>query len=205
MNKPCPSMDRRRHGIADCASPVLKGLTPPRIWKRFHGISWASLIGSVFRANPAWNAKISSASTARFSPGSQGHRQTCRKRRSHSRRWPILAIPIALSPMRAARKFRKNRWYAMTRLDENRGKSAARQKVRRGHHQDFQPRYLGQSQPDHVPRFLQRQDQRPARDGCHQKTKNWLKNDFDFAWRYVSPQFRKEQMIRFDTVAAIRR
>jgi malate/lactate dehydrogenase len=68
----------------------------------------------------------------------------------------------------------KNRFFAMTALDENRAKIAARPKSRRGRHRRHQPRHLGQSQRHDVSRFLQRQNQRPARARCHQGHREWL-------------------------------
>ena len=58
----------------------------------------------------------------------------------------------------------RDRWFAMTRLDENRAKSQLAQKGRRGRHRRHQPGDLGQPFRHAVSRFLQCENQWPTRD-----------------------------------------
>ena len=121
----------------------------------FRGIHWALLIGSVSR-KPGMERKDLLAINGKIFTG-QG--RALQKNASPDVRILVVGNPCntnCLIAMQSAPEIPRERWFAMTRLDENRAK-AQLAKSRSRHQRRFQSRRLGQSQPDHVPRFLSRQ------------------------------------------------
>ena len=109
--------------LQDCAFPLLQGMVPTTdLDEGFKDVNWALLVGSV-PGRPAWSARISSASMARSSPVRARPSPATPPRMCASSSSAIPATQTASSPCRTLRSIPADRWFAMTKLDENRAKT----------------------------------------------------------------------------------
>ena len=115
--------------LDDCAFPLLKGIVPTaNLDEGFAGVNWALLVGAC-RARPAWSARICSASTARFS---SARARPSQKNAASDVRILVVGNPCntnCLIAMNNAPDVPSDRFFAMTRLDENRAKSQLAKKA----------------------------------------------------------------------------
>ena len=146
--------------LDDCAFPLLKGIVPTAdLDEGFRGVNWALLVGSVPRKAGMERKDLLGINGKIFI----GQGQAIEKNAASDVRMLVVGNPCntnCLIAMNNAKGVPADRWFAMTRLDENRAKSQLRRKagvdVTRGH----QHGHLGQPFRHAISRFLQRQDQR---------------------------------------------
>ena len=162
--------------LDDCAFPLLKGLVPTsNLDEGFKGVNWALLVGAVPRKAGMERKDLLGINGKIFT----GQGNAIAKNAASDIRVLVVGNPCNTNSLIAANNapgVPKNRFFAMTALDENRAKIAARAKGQRGCHRRHEPRHLGQSQRHDVSRFLQHQDQRPPRCRKSSATANgWKK------------------------------
>ena len=156
MKKPWP----RSHGVCmeldDCAFPLLKGIVPTsNLDEGFKGVNWALLVGAVPRKAGMERKDLLGINGKIFT----GQGNAIAKNAASDVRVLVVGNPCNTNSLIAANNapgVPKDRFFAMTALDENRAKSQLAQKGRRGRHRRHQPRHLGQPQRHDVSRFLQR-------------------------------------------------
>jgi malate dehydrogenase len=115
--------------LEDCASPALQKLVATAdLEEGFRGINWALLIGSVSR-KPGMERKDLLAINGRIFTG-QG--QALQKHAAKDVRILVVGNPCntnCLIAMNSAPEIPAQRWFAMTRLDENRAKAQLAKKA----------------------------------------------------------------------------
>jgi malate dehydrogenase len=115
--------------LEDCASPALQKLTATSdLAEGFGGINWALLIGSVSR-KPGMERKDLLAINGKIFTG-QG--QALQKHAAKDIRILVVGNPCntnCLIAKHSAPEIPANRWFAMTRLDENRAKAQLARKA----------------------------------------------------------------------------
>ncbi len=115
--------------LEDCASPALQKLTATSdLAEGFGGINWALLIGSVSR-KPGMERKDLLAINGKIFTG-QG--QALQKFAAKDIRILVVGNPCntnCLIARHSAPEIPANRWFAMTRLDENRAKAQLAKKA----------------------------------------------------------------------------
>ena len=148
--------------LDDGAHPLLVGIEATSDLKTaFDGASWALLVGSIPR-----KAGMERGDLLKSTAGSSSRRArrstTTRRRRARARRRQPVQHQLPDRPVSNAPDVPADRWFAMTRLDENRAKTQLAKKAgvqnRRGHER----RDLGQPLGDAVPRLRARPDRRQA-------------------------------------------
>ena len=163
--------------LDDCAFPLLKGIVPTsNLDEGFKGVNWALLVGAVPRKAGMERKDLLGINGKIFT----GQGQAIAKNAASDVRVLVVGNPCNTNSLIAANNapgVPKNRFFAMTALDENRAKTQLAQKAGVDVTAVSQPRHLGQPQRHDVPRFLQREDFRPARPRRHQG-RSWLKGDF---------------------------
>ena len=163
--------------LQDCASPVLKGLNATsKLEEGFNGISWALLIGSVSR-KPGMERKDLLGINGKIFTG-QG--QAIAKHAAKDVRVLVVGNPCntnCLIAMRSAPEVPQERWFAMTRLDENRGKAQLAKKSGADITTVSNLAIWGNHSPTMFPDFYNAKiGGQPAMDVI--KDENWLKTDF---------------------------
>src|SRR5690349_17636846 len=117
--------------LDDCAFPLLKGIVPTSsLEEGFRGVNWALLVGSVPRKQGMERKDLLGINGKIFI----GQGQAIEKNASSDVRVLVVGNPCntnCLIAMNNARGVSADRWFAMTRLDENRAKTqlAKRAKV----------------------------------------------------------------------------
>src|SRR5437899_5427580 len=115
--------------LDDCAFPLLKGLVPTsNLDEGFRGINWALLVGSVSR-KPGMERKDLLGINGKIFTG-QG--QAIQKNAAKDVRILVVGNPCntnCLIGMNAASDIPRDRWFAMTRLDENRARTQLARKA----------------------------------------------------------------------------
>jgi malate dehydrogenase len=115
--------------LDDCAFPLLKGVVATSsLDEGFRGVNWALLVGSVPRKAGMERKELLGINGRIF----VGQGQAIEKNASSDVRILVVGNPCntnCLIAMRNARKVPSNRWFAMTRLDENRAKSQLARKA----------------------------------------------------------------------------
>ena len=115
--------------LEDCGSPVLRKLTATAdLNEGFRDINWALLVGSVSR-KPGMERKDLLAINGKIFTG-QG--QALQKNAARDVRILVVGNPCntnCLIAMNSAPEIPANRWFAMTRLDENRAKAQLAKKA----------------------------------------------------------------------------
>jgi malate dehydrogenase len=109
--------------LHDCAFPLLKGITPTAdLDEGFRDVNWALLVGSVPRKAGMERKDLLGINGKIFI----GHGQAIEKNASADVRTLVIGNPCntnCLIAMNNAKQIPPDRWFAMTRLDENRAKA----------------------------------------------------------------------------------
>lgn len=115
--------------LHDCAFPLLKGVVPTaNLDEGFRGVNWALLVGSVPRKAGMERKDLLGINGKIFI----GQGQAIERNGASDVRVLVVGNPCntnCLIAMNNARKVPKDRFFAMTRLDENRAKSQLAQKA----------------------------------------------------------------------------
>jgi malate dehydrogenase len=109
--------------LEDCASPLLKRIVPTAdLNEGFRGVNWALLVGSVPRKQGMERKDLLGINGKIFT----GQGQAIAKNAASDVRVLVVGNPCntnCLIAMNNARDVPSDRWFAMTRLDENRAKA----------------------------------------------------------------------------------
>jgi malate dehydrogenase len=115
--------------LHDCAFPLLKGVVPTaNLDEGFRGVNWALLVGSVPRKAGMERKDLLGINGKIFI----GQGQAIERNAAGDVRVLVVGNPCntnCLIAMNNARKIPRDRFFAMTRLDENRAKSQLAQKA----------------------------------------------------------------------------
>src|SRR6201988_3920726 len=115
--------------LEDCAFPLLKGVVPTaNLDEGFRGVNWALLVGSVPRKAGMERKDLLGINGKIFI----GQGQAIQKNAASDVRVHVVGNPCntnCLIAMNNAKEVPRDRWFAMTRLDENRAKSQLAQKA----------------------------------------------------------------------------
>src|SRR5580765_3567016 len=115
--------------LDDCAFPLLKGVVPTAsLEEGFRGVNWALLVGSVPRKAGMERKDLLSINGKIF----VGQGQAIEKNAASDIRTLVIGNPCntnCLIAMNNAKSIPRDRWFAMTRLDENRAKAQLAQKA----------------------------------------------------------------------------
>ncbi|MEO8044336.1 MAG: malate dehydrogenase [Spartobacteria bacterium] len=115
--------------LHDCAFPLLKGVTPTAdLDEGFRDVKWALLVGSVPRKAGMERGDLLGINGKIFI----GQGKAIEKRAASDVRVLVVGNPCntnCLIAMNNAKSIPRERWFAMTRLDENRGKAQLAQKA----------------------------------------------------------------------------
>src|SRR3954470_22640397 len=116
--------------LEDCAFPLVKGIVPTaNLDEGFRDVNWALLVGSVPRKQGMERKDLLGINGKIFI----GQGQAIQKNAAKDVRILVVGNPCntnCLIAMSNAADLPKDRWHAMTRLDENRAKSQLAQKAR---------------------------------------------------------------------------
>src|SRR3954465_6219260 len=115
--------------LHDCAFPLLKSITPTAdLGEGFRDVNWALLVGSVPRKAGMERGDLLGINGKIFI----GQGQAIEKNAAPNVRVLVVGNPCntnCLIAMNNAKSIPRDRWFAMTRLDENRGKAQLAQKA----------------------------------------------------------------------------
>lgn len=115
--------------LDDCAFPLLKGVVATaQLEEGFRGVHWALLVGSVPRKQGMERKDLLGINGKIF----VGQGQAIQKNAARDVRIHVVGNPCntnCLIAMNNAREIPPHRWFAMTRLDENRAKSQLAKKA----------------------------------------------------------------------------
>ncbi len=115
--------------LDDCAFPLLKGIVPTaNLDEGFRGVNWALLVGSVPRKAGMERKDLLGINGKIFI----GQGQAIERNAASDVRVLVVGNPCntnCLIAMNNARGVAKDRWFAMTRLDENRAKTQLARKA----------------------------------------------------------------------------
>ncbi len=115
--------------LHDCAFPLLKGITPTAdLAEGFRDVNWALLVGSIPRKAGMERGDLLGINGKIFI----GQGQAIEKNAASDVRVLVVGNPCntnCLIAMNNAKSIPRNRWFAMTRLDENRSKAQLAQKA----------------------------------------------------------------------------
>src|SRR4029077_779451 len=115
--------------LHDCAFPLLKGITPTAdLDEGFRGVNWALLVGSIPRKAGMERGDLLGINGKIFI----GQGQAIEKNAASDVRVLVVGNPCntnCLIAMNNAKSIPRDRWFAMTRLDENRAKAQLAQKA----------------------------------------------------------------------------
>ena len=115
--------------LDDCAFPLLKGIVPTGdLAEGFKGVNWALLVGSVPRKAGMERKDLLGINGKIFT----GQGQAIEKNAAQDVRVLVVGNPCntnCLIAMNNAKGVPSDRWFAMTRLDENRAKSQLAKKA----------------------------------------------------------------------------
>src|SRR5262252_7307878 len=115
--------------LEDCAFPLVKGVVPTaNLDDGFRGVNWALLVGSVPRKAGMERKELLGINGKIFI----GQGQSIQKNAASDIRILVVGNPCntnCLIAMNNARNIPKDRFFAMTRLDENRAKSQLARKA----------------------------------------------------------------------------
>jgi malate dehydrogenase len=115
--------------LHDCAFPLLKGITPTAdLDQGFRGVNWALLVGSIPRKAGMERGDLLGINGKIFI----GQGQAIEKNAASDVRVLVVGNPCntnCLIAMNNAKSIPRDRWFAMTRLDENRSKAQLAQKA----------------------------------------------------------------------------
>lgn len=163
--------------LDDCASTAVHQITATAdLDEGFRGVNWALLIGSVSR-KPGMERKDLLAINGKIFTG-QG--KALQKSAAKDVRILVVGNPCntnCLIAMQSAPEIPKDRWFAMTRLDENRAKAQLARKAGVGVSAVSNLAVWGNHSPTMFPDFYHAKiNGQPATSVI--KDENWLKTDF---------------------------
>jgi malate dehydrogenase len=163
--------------LDDCAFPLLKGIMPTaNVDEGFRGVNWALLIGSVPR-KPGMERKDLLNINGKIFIG-QG--QAIQKNAAKDIRILVVGNPCntnCLIAMSNSPDIPRERWFAMTRLDENRAKTQLAKKSAVDITAVTNLGIWGNHSPTMFPDFYNAKiGGKPATEVI--KDENWLKNEF---------------------------
>ena len=163
--------------LDDCAFPLLRGLVATaNLDEGFAGVNWALLVGSVSR-KPGMERKDLLAINGKIFTG-QG--QALQKNAAQDLRVLVVGNPCntnCLIAMNSAPDVPRDRWTAMTRLDENRAKTQLAKKAGVDVTAISNTAIWGNHSPTMFPDFYNAKiNGKKATDVITDD--NWLKNDF---------------------------
>src|ERR1041385_7471082 len=125
-----PALDGVVMELEDCAFPLLKGVVPTaNLDEGFRGVNWALLVGSVPRKQGMERKDLLGINGKIFI----GQGRAIQKNAARDVRILVFGNPCntnCLIAMNNAKDVPKDRWHAMTRLDQNRAKSQLARKAR---------------------------------------------------------------------------
>src|SRR3989449_6153913 len=115
--------------LDDCAFPLLKGVVPTAsLDEGFRGVNWALLVGSIPRKQGMERKDLLGINGKIFT----GQGQAIQKNAANDVRILVVGNPCntnCLIAMNNSPGVPRDRWYAMTRLDENRAKTQLAKKA----------------------------------------------------------------------------
>src|SRR5687768_3201540 len=163
--------------LDDCAFPLLKGIVPTaNLDEGFRGVNWALLVGSVPRKQGMERKDLLGINGKIFI----GQGQAIQRNAAKDVRILVVGNPCntnCLIAMNNAPDVPKERWHAMTRLDENRAKSQLAQKAKVEVTAVTNVAIWGNHSSTQYPDFYNAQiDGVPATDVI--KDEAWLKGEF---------------------------
>jgi malate dehydrogenase len=163
--------------LEDCAStPAQKLVATADLEEGFRGVNWALLIGSVSR-KPGMERKDLLAINGKIFTG-QG--RALQKNAAKDVRILVVGNPCntnCLIAMQSAPEIPRERWFAMTRLDENRAKAQLAKKAGAGIKAVSNLAIWGNHSPTMFPDFYHAKiNGQPVAAAIQDE--NWLKNEF---------------------------
>ena len=124
-----PALNGVEMELDDCAFPLLKGIVPTaNLDEGFRSVNWALLVGSVPRKQGMERKDLLGINGKIFI----GQGQAIQKNAASDVRIHVVGNPCntnCLIAMNNAKDLPSDRWFAMTRLDENRAKSQIAKKA----------------------------------------------------------------------------
>src|SRR3954467_14841247 len=163
--------------LDDCAFPLLRGITPTAdLDEGFRGVNWALLVGSVPRKAGMERKDLLGINGKIFI----GQGQAIQKNAAADVRVLVIGNPCntnCLIAMNNAKDIPRHRWFAMTRLDENRARAQLAHKAGVKIQSVTNMTIWGNHSSTQYPDFYNAKiDNRSAAEAI--KDENWLKNDF---------------------------
>src|SRR3954463_16725583 len=163
--------------LDDCAFPLLKGIVPTaNLDEGFRAVNWALLVGSVPRKQGMERKDLLGINGKIFI----GQGQAIQKNAAKDVRILVVGNPCntnCLIAMNNARDIPHDRWFAMTRLDENRAKAQLAQKAGVDTTEVSNVTIWGNHSATQYPDFYNAKIKgRAANEAIGDE--NWLKNDF---------------------------
>ncbi len=163
--------------LDDCAFPLLRGIVPTSdLAEGFHGVNWALLVGSVPRKQGMERKELL---------GINGKIFVEQGRQIQSNAAPDIRTLVVGNPCntncwiarKSAPEIPDDRWFAMTRLDENRAKSQLAAKAGLSHTTVTNMTIWGNHSATQYPDFVHAKiDGKPATEQIHDEA--WLKETF---------------------------
>ncbi|MEP6664713.1 MAG: malate dehydrogenase [Verrucomicrobiota bacterium] len=163
--------------LEDCASPLLKGLVATaNLDEGFKEVNWALLVGSVSRKPGMERKDLLKINGNIF----VGQAKAIAKNAAKDIRILVVGNPCntnCLIAMNNAPEISRDRWFAMTRLDENRAKTQLAKKAGVGIEAVSNLAVWGNHSPTMFPDFYNAKiNGKPVTEII--KDENWLKTDF---------------------------
>src|SRR6059036_1259812 len=163
--------------LQDCAFPLLKGIVPTAsLDEGFAGVNWALLVGSVPRKAGMERGDLLGINGKIFT----GQGKAIEKNAAADVRTLVIGNPCntnCLIAMNNAKQIPSDRWFAMTRLDENRARAQLAHKAGVGIGSVTNMTIWGNHSSTQYPDFYNaRIDNRPANEVIGDE--KWLKEDF---------------------------
>src|SRR5881394_4327487 len=163
--------------LDDCAFPLLKGIVPTaNLEEGFRAVNWALLVGSVPRKAGMERKDLLGINGKIFI----GQGQAIEKNAASDVRVLVVGNPCntnCLIAMNNAKAIPRERWFAMTRLDENRARAQLAHKAGVGIGSVTNMTIWGNHSSTQYPDFYNaRIDNRPANEVIGDE--NWLKEEF---------------------------
>jgi malate dehydrogenase len=163
--------------LDDCAFPLLESIVPTAdLGEGFRDINWALLVGSIPRKAGMERKELLGVNGKIF----VGQGQTIQKNAASDVRVLVVGNPCntnCLIAMNNAKEIPRDRWFAMTRLDENRARAQLAHKAGVGIGSVTNMTIWGNHSSTQYPDFYNaRIEGRPANEVI--KDEKWLKEEF---------------------------
>src|SRR5690242_16632283 len=163
--------------LDDCAFPLLKGIVPTgNLDEGFRGVNWALLVGSVPRKAGMERKELLGVNGKIFI----GQGEAIQKNAAADVRVLVIGNPCntnCLIAMNNAKEIPRDRWFAMTRLDENRARAQLAHKagveIRRVTNMTIWGNHSSTQYPDF---YNAKIDKQPASEVI--RDEKWLKEEF---------------------------